>query len=360
MNTMKDASIKYINELAKLDIFRERRAGIPEVVLAKDKKARDVAKILTKLAEEKGQALATKCKDADVTEVKKNLPEGYEVEINRDANTILVRKKGLSLPKRGCVGILAAGTADIPIAEETKVTLESAGCEVVKAYDVGIAGIHRVFQPLMGMIKKGVDAIVVVAGMEGALPSVVASLVDVPVIGVPTSTGYGVGADGTAALSTMLNSCSPGLTVVNIDNGFGAGALSALVASPRITISVGAIVRRGEEILLVKHDYDNYWKLPSGKLDFGEELREAAKREIREDTGLEVEIEKHLITFERIDANANLHLIYVDFLASVKDGNLDVGSDIAEAKWVSSEEIPNIRDEIHPDAIVILRDTGFI
>jgi NCAIR mutase (PurE)-related protein len=104
------------------------------------------------------------------------------------------------------------------------------GCEVFKAYDIGVAGIHRLFEPLERMMDEGVAAIVVVAGMEGALPSVVSSLVDVPVIGVPTSIGYGVGADGIGALVTMLQSCSPKLAVVNIDNGFGAGVFAALVA----------------------------------------------------------------------------------------------------------------------------------
>jgi hypothetical protein len=126
--------------------------------------------------------------------------------------------------------VLAAGTADIPVAEEAAVAAEVMGCEVLKAYDVGIAGIHRLFEPLRKMIERGVSALVVVAGMEGALPSVTSSLVDVPVIGVPTSIGYGVGAEGIGALVTMLQTCSPKLAVVNIDNGFGAGIFAALIA----------------------------------------------------------------------------------------------------------------------------------
>jgi len=125
---------------------------------------------------------------------------------------------------------MTAGTSDIRVAEEARVVAEEMGCEVVTAYDVGIAGFHRHIGPLRRMLREGVDAIVVVAGMEGALPSVVASLVDVPVIGVPTSVGYGLGGKGVGALTTMLQSCSPGLCVVNIDNGVGAGALAALIA----------------------------------------------------------------------------------------------------------------------------------
>jgi hypothetical protein len=127
--------------------------------------------------------------------------------------------------------VLAAGTSDIPAAEEAKVTAEVMGCQVLAYYDVGIAGIHRLMEPLRETLVQDVSAIVVVAGMEGALPSVVRGLVPVPVIGVPTSTGYGYGGKGEAALMTMLQSCAPGLTVVNIDNGFGAGATAALIAN---------------------------------------------------------------------------------------------------------------------------------
>ncbi|MCS7131236.1 MAG: nickel pincer cofactor biosynthesis protein LarB, partial [Hadesarchaea archaeon] len=163
-------------------------------------------------------------------ELKARLPKGFELEHNERARTIVVKRKGYAFPKVGKIGVLAAGTADIPVAEEASVAAQVMGCEVLKAYDVGVAGIHRLFEPLRRMIDEGVAAIVVVAGMEGALPSVVSSLVNVPVIGVPTSVGYGVGANGIGALVTMLQSCSPKLAVVNIDNGFGAGVFAALVA----------------------------------------------------------------------------------------------------------------------------------
>ena len=135
------------------------------------------------------------------------------------------------MPKKiGKIGILCGGTSDIPIAEEAKITAEFIGCDVITAYDVGVAGIHRLFAPLKNMIKNKVCCIIVLAGMEGALPSVVAGLTDVPVIGVPISVGYGVGAGGSSALHSMLSSCSPGLTVVNIDNGFGAACFASLIA----------------------------------------------------------------------------------------------------------------------------------
>jgi NCAIR mutase (PurE)-related protein len=127
--------------------------------------------------------------------------------------------------------VITAGTSDVPIAEEAAVVAEEMGCGVVTAYDCGVAGLHRLAAPLRAMRRRRVDAIVVAAGMDGALPSVVSGLVDVPVIGLPTSIGYGAGGKGVAALLSMLQTCSPGLAVVNIDNGVGAGATAALIAN---------------------------------------------------------------------------------------------------------------------------------
>jgi len=135
-----------------------------------------------------------------------------------------------AMASRGRIGILAAGTSDLRAAEEARTVAEAMGVEVMVARDVGIAAFHRFLDPLVAMLEAGVDALVVVAGMEGALASVVSSLADVPVIGVPTSVGYGAGGEGKAALVSMLQSCSPGLTVVNIDNGIGAGATAALIS----------------------------------------------------------------------------------------------------------------------------------
>ncbi len=130
----------------------------------------------------------------------------------------------------GTIGIISAGTADIPVAEQAAIMAGEMGCTVLRAYDVGVAGVHRLADPLKQMLSSDTRALVVVAGMEGALPSVVSGLVPVPVIGLPTSTGYGLGGEGITALLAMLQSCSPGLSVVNIDNGIGAGATAALIA----------------------------------------------------------------------------------------------------------------------------------
>ncbi|MDY6966636.1 MAG: nickel pincer cofactor biosynthesis protein LarB [Halobacteriota archaeon] len=222
--------IKQVGERAKLDILRKARTGIHETVFAQNKEPEDVAGLLIELAKENKVALATRVKDEDLAEVKKVLPDELEMDFNEKARTIVLRRKGYTNSVSGNVGVLAAGTSDIPVAEEACVTLEVMGCRVIKSYDVGISGIHRLFDPIDEMLESNVDAVVAVAGMEGALPSVVAGLVDVAVIGVPTSVGYGAGGGGVSALLTMLQSCSPGLAVVNIDNGFGAGVFAGLIS----------------------------------------------------------------------------------------------------------------------------------
>ena len=132
---------------------------------------------------------------------------------------------------RGKVGIVTAGTSDIGVAEEARLMCETMNCKCIWSYDIGVAGMHRTFPVLKELVSNQVDVIIVVAGMEGALASVVSSLVDIPVIGVPTSVGYGYGEKGVAALASMLQSCSLGLSVVNIDNGIGAGAVAANIAN---------------------------------------------------------------------------------------------------------------------------------
>lgn len=222
-------NIKRIGDLARLDVERVHRIGIPEVVLAEGKSPETVVKAAVALASTSGYALVTRVDEKHLKSIRTELRD-FEIEFNPKAKTVVVKKKGHFFPKRGKIGILAAGTADVSVAEEAVVAAEVMGCEVLKAYDVGVAGIHRLFEPLKHMIEQGVSAIVAVAGMEGTLPSLVSSLVDVPVVGVPTSIGYGVGVKGIGALVTMLQTCSPKLAVVNIDNGFGAGVFAASIA----------------------------------------------------------------------------------------------------------------------------------
>lgn len=228
---LKLESIRKVKDFARIDINRPHRTGIPEIIFAEGKSSDEVADIAMTHATAKGFALISRAREKDAEEINKRVgeekDEDFEVDYNEVARTILIKRRGYEFKKSGKIGLIAAGTADIPVAEEARVVAEVCGCEVIRTYDVGIAGIHRLAAPIEEIVNEDVAAIIVVAGMEGALPSVVVSLVDVPVIGVPTSVGYGLGGKGVAALLSMLQSCSPGLAVVNIDNGVGAGAFAA-------------------------------------------------------------------------------------------------------------------------------------
>lgn len=229
---IKPEQLHTLETFAKLDLQRSQRTGIPEAIFAEGKTSAQVASLVRSLAEKTGYALATRVQPEIFSRVVDELPKEFRILYNPTGRTLVVSRPDYE-PKStgGIIGILAAGTSDLPVAEEARVTAEVMGCEVLTYYDVGVAGIHRLVQPMEEILKKEVSALVVVAGMEGALPSVVRGLVPVPVIGVPTSIGYGYGGKGEAALMSMLQSCAPGLTVVNIDNGFGAGATAALIAN---------------------------------------------------------------------------------------------------------------------------------
>ncbi len=226
--------IEEVGELAKLDVFRKTRTGIPEVIYARNKTPEILIKIINSFLENKNYAIISKYQEHHEDVIIKNYDQtdNFVIDKNELAKVIVIRKKTFKFQKkRSIVGIITAGSSDIPVAEEAKEILRIMGCNVLTSYDVGIAGMHRIFTPLSHMIKEGVDVIIVCAGMEGTLPGVVAALVDIPVIGVPISSGYGLGANGEGALITMLQSCSPGLLVVNIDNGFGAAASAAIIAN---------------------------------------------------------------------------------------------------------------------------------
>lgn len=230
--TMKPEQVQILEHFARLDIRRAERTGIPEAIFAEGKTPSQVAKLLTAMAEQVGVALATRVQAEQAMQILNEISTSSKKQYNDTGRTIVVTRSDYE-PKStgGKVAILAAGTSDLPVAEEARVTAEVMGCEVFTSYDVGVAGIHRLVQPVEEIVQRDIAAVVVVAGMEGALPSVVRGLVPVPVIGVPTSIGYGYGGRGEAALMSMLQSCAPGLTVVNIDNGFGAGATAALIAN---------------------------------------------------------------------------------------------------------------------------------
>jgi pyridinium-3,5-biscarboxylic acid mononucleotide synthase len=216
----------------RLDRSRLHRAGIPEVVFAEHKSADAVAAGLIGLAEANGRALASRCPQSTVERVREMLGDAFDFYHCDVARTLVVAQPG-EVPQLtgGRIGVMTAGSSDAPIASEAAIIAQEMGVAVTLIRDVGVAGIHRLVEPLETLIAEGVDAIVVAAGMDGALPSVVAGLVAVPVIGLPTSVGYGYGGQGVGALMSMLQTCAPGLVVVNIDNGIGAGASAALIAN---------------------------------------------------------------------------------------------------------------------------------
>lgn len=213
------------------DLDRHLRKGVPEVIIAERKRPEELLAMARSFVQETGRAIVSRL---DPTSIERLQAEFADCRFDLHAASRLAVIKRGDFPvcqTGGRVGVLTAGASDVPVAEEAAVLAVEMGCQVEVCYDVGVAGLHRLAEPLRRMLQVGVDVIVVAAGMDGALPSVVAGLVDVPVIGLPTSIGYGAGGRGLAALLSMLQTCSPGLTVVNIDNGIGAGASAALIAN---------------------------------------------------------------------------------------------------------------------------------
>ncbi len=208
---------------AKLDHHRALRQGMPEVIFAQGKTPRQIAEIFTRLAAHGGNVLATRATEEQYAAVAEAMPRAEYRSLAR----AIVLKRDRKKHGKGVIVVVSAGTSDIPVAEEAVVTAELMGNEVQHIYDVGVAGIHRLLAHRGALAKARV--IVVCAGMEGALPSVVGGLVGVPVIAVPTSVGYGAAFEGLAALLGMMNSCASNVSVVNIDNGFGAGYVASLI-----------------------------------------------------------------------------------------------------------------------------------
>jgi len=208
---------------AKIDHHRELRRGFPEIIFGLGKTADQIIKISREILKKGDNLLITKVDSSVYKKIKAKLPK---VQYNSQAKAIFCKqKKGVA--GKGKIIVVTAGTSDIPVAEEAAVTCEVFGNDVDRIYDVGVAGLHRLFGEYDKITKARV--LITVAGMEGALPSVIAGITDKPIIAVPTSVGYGASMKGLAALLAMLNSCSGGVAVVNIDNGFGAAYLASLI-----------------------------------------------------------------------------------------------------------------------------------
>ncbi len=262
--------IEYVEDIARLDVSRELRRGVPEIVYAEGKEYDDIIRIALAALKSKDKVIISRIRQEYVDILVEELSKHAEVKASKRGRIVVAiattttatMKEGSISNNRGnndyyyrsgTVGIITAGTSDIGVAEEARLVAEAMGCRVIAGYDTGVAGLHRLFPLLKDMLANDVDAIVVVAGMEGALPSVVASLVDVPVIGVPTSVGYGFGAGGVAALTSMLQSCTLGLAVVNIDNGVGAGVLAAMIAR-RVGRYRAGFIKKADESISIETD----------------------------------------------------------------------------------------------------------
>jgi pyridinium-3,5-biscarboxylic acid mononucleotide synthase len=220
----------------QVDAHRQARKGVPEVVYAAGKSPRLTLTAVKDLLERQpsGRVLVSRAPPEVADLLRGELePSGATVLAAPNGGTLLVTRRDAPQPTDtgGVVGLLTAGASDAPTADEAAWVAREMGCRIVRADDVGVAGLHRLEAPLRSLREYGADVVIVVAGMDGALPSVVSGLVDVPVIGLPTSIGYGLGGGGLAALLSMLQTCAPGLVVVNIDNGVGAGATAALIAN---------------------------------------------------------------------------------------------------------------------------------
>ncbi len=224
-----------IGGFAVLDHDRAHRSGIPEVIYAQTKSPEQIVEIVKGMLHSNGFALITRANHKILKVLEKEF-RNYRIESDGSKNhiTILIQSDAWAPPeKSGLIAILTAGTSDVPYAKEVEFIAKVTGVETIKFYDIGVAGIHRLVDPISEIIERDVDAVIVLAGMEGALPTIVASLIDIPVIGLPIPVGYGFGGEGQTALASMLQSCAPGLAVVNIGNGLGAGAFACLIAKKR-------------------------------------------------------------------------------------------------------------------------------
>ncbi len=216
---------------ARLDLGRYLRRGIPEVVMATGKSPQEAARLVVAMAERQGQGLISRMTGAHESALREKARHAGMQVAEYHAAARVLRENFSAEPMDAKVGILTAGTSDLPVADEARMVVEACGLQARLEADLGVAGLHRFVGPLAAVLEWGADVIVVAAGMDGVLPGLVAGLIELPVIGLPVSTGYGRGGAGEAALTTMLQSCSTGLTVVNIDNGVGAGAAAALIAA---------------------------------------------------------------------------------------------------------------------------------
>jgi NCAIR mutase (PurE)-related protein len=228
---LRQSQLEELGGRARLDLGRYLRRGIPEVILASGKEPDEAARLVVAMAERQGQGLISRMTGAHQVALRDAAAAAGMKVMGYQSSARVLREGFAPGPVDAKVGLLTAGTSDVPVAAEARMVIEACGFQARLDADLGVAGLHRFVAPLAATLEWGADVLVVAAGMDGVLPGLVAGLVDVPVIGLPVSTGYGRGGAGEAALTTMLQSCSTGLVVVNIDNGVGAGAAAVLIAA---------------------------------------------------------------------------------------------------------------------------------
>jgi NCAIR mutase (PurE)-related protein len=231
------------NDFMRPDLDRAKRKGVPEVILAEGKTLEHALEVTRVFLDRTGRAILSRVSLQLEERLQGTFSDRVVFEWYSSARAAVLRRHGTEPPYvGGRVGILSAGTSDVPAAEEAVMLCREMGCDVYTGFDVGVAGLHRLFGPLHQMLDDHkVDVLIVAAGMDGALPSVVSGLADVPVIGLPTAVGYGLGGQGVAALYSMLQTCAPGMAVVNVGNGIGAGAMAGVIANR------AAAARRGQK-----------------------------------------------------------------------------------------------------------------
>lgn len=224
-------AIENIGKEARFDLGRKLRRDVPEIIYGEGKNPGLLVNLVKKIVDKTNRAIISRLTDEQSRLLEKTLKKDFDIYMNSIGRIAVVRRKGFKVSVLPCkVGIVTAGTADISVAEEARVIVEEMGCRTVTIYDAGIAGLHRSIEAAKRLKEEDVDTAIVIAGMEGALPSLIASLLDIPIIGVPTSVGYGIGGKGKAAIFSMLQACPLGLSIVNVDNGVGAGVIAALIA----------------------------------------------------------------------------------------------------------------------------------
>jgi NCAIR mutase (PurE)-related protein len=229
---LKTLALDKIGSIASIDIDRQTRSGIPEIVFAESKDAIDIVDIVGRILETDSVVLVTRLTEQKLNVLTTRLNSATIESYGKSPiiTALVYQEKWKPSLSEGRIAVITAGTSDIPYANEAEALARLMGVDIFSYYDVGVSGIHRLIEPIKEIVDKDVDALIVFAGMEGALPTVVAALVDIPVIGVPVPTGYGFGGKGETALASMLQSCSPGLAVVNIGNGLGAASIACLIA----------------------------------------------------------------------------------------------------------------------------------